>query len=81
MALPDEGLGLLHARARAVAEPGSIIVSGGSRETVDGWFGELPIAIYARTTFWCRPAGTREWSHQPMPQEEWRGRSCRSSRP
>ncbi|MFN8600377.1 MAG: bifunctional alpha,alpha-trehalose-phosphate synthase (UDP-forming)/trehalose-phosphatase [Candidatus Binatia bacterium] len=72
MALPDEGLlGLLHALARRRGT-GIHLVSGGSRETVDGWFGELPIALYAENGFWCRPAGTREWSHQPMPQEEWR---------
>ena len=72
MALPDEGLlALLRALAR---RPGTEIhlVSGVSRDTVDGWFGELPIALYAENGFWHRPAGTREWCQQPMPSQEWR---------
>ena len=72
MSLPDEGLlGLLQALAR---RPGTDIhlVSGVSRETVDGWFGGLPIALYAENGFWCRPAAAIEWSHHTMPLPEWR---------
>lgn len=72
MALPDEGLvALLHALAR---RPGTEIhlVSGGSRDAVDGWFDGLDVALHAENGFWCRPAGTREWTQQPLPTQEWR---------
>jgi trehalose 6-phosphate synthase/phosphatase len=72
MAMPDEGLvALLRALA---ARPGTEIhvVTGGSRETIDDWFGALPIGLHAEHGFWARPPGATEWTQQPMPPQDWR---------
>jgi trehalose 6-phosphate synthase/phosphatase len=71
LAMPDEGLlGLLHALAH---RPGTVLhlVSGGSREVVESWFGALPITLYAENGFWSRPVGG-EWTPGPMPPQDWR---------
>jgi trehalose 6-phosphate synthase/phosphatase len=72
LAMPDEWLlALLGALA---ARPGTEIhlVSGSSREAIESWFGELPIALYAEHGFWSRALGTREWTRRPMPPQDWR---------
>jgi len=61
LAAPDEELlGLLAALASL---PGIQLdlVSGRPRPTLDAWFGELPISIWAEHAFWHRPAGGRLW--------------------
>jgi trehalose 6-phosphate synthase/phosphatase len=72
MALPDEGLvALLQALARRRGTE-IHLVSGVSRDSVESWFGELDVTLYAENGFWCRPAGARDWHQQPMPPQEWR---------
>ncbi len=77
LAMPDELLlGLLEALA---ARPNTEVhlVSGSSREAMESWFGELPIALYAEHGFWSRPLGSREWTRRPMPPQEWRDQARR----
>jgi trehalose 6-phosphate synthase/phosphatase len=37
------------------------LVSGRPRPTLETWFGELPISLWAEHGFWRRPAGGRGW--------------------
>ena len=61
LAAPDaELLGLLH----GLASDGGIdveVVSGRPSETLDTWFGHLPVVLWAEHGFWRRPAGAAEW--------------------
>src|SRR5688500_18504461 len=42
------------------------LVSGRSREQLDEWFGELPIALHAEHGLWSREAGDRRWTRQEI---------------
>jgi trehalose 6-phosphate synthase/phosphatase len=62
LAPPDpEALSLL--AALAAADDVSVeIVSGRPRETLERWFGELPLALSAEHGFWHRPAPGAPWT-------------------
>ena len=60
-AAPDpELLTLIDALGR---RPGTVVqmVSGRSRETLEAWFGGLPIGLWAEHGIWFRPPGARTW--------------------
>src|SRR5690606_18447292 len=60
-----ELLGLL---ARLAAAPGLHVhlVSGRPREDLEGWFGELDVALHAEHGLWSRPRGARAWSRRGL---------------
>ena len=37
------------------------LVSGRPRETLEAWFGHLPVVLWAEHGFWRRPVGASEW--------------------
>jgi trehalose 6-phosphate synthase/phosphatase len=37
------------------------IVSGRGRDTIDAWFGHLPVSLWAEHGFWHRPAARHAW--------------------
>jgi trehalose 6-phosphate synthase/phosphatase len=71
LAPPDaELIALL--RALAAAPRHSVqLVSGRDRQTLDAWFGRLPIALHAEHGLWSRDAGTREWQRTIEVDTSW----------
>jgi trehalose 6-phosphate synthase/phosphatase len=70
LAAPDEGL--LELLQRLAACPGISldIVSGRPQRTLDQWFGEAPVSLWAEHGFWHRPHPGREWSSAvPVPSD------------
>jgi trehalose 6-phosphate synthase/phosphatase len=61
----DEVLSLLEALA---ASPGVNveIVSGRTRETLEAWFGEMSLALWAEHGFWRRARGGQQWQPASM---------------
>jgi trehalose 6-phosphate synthase/phosphatase len=59
--------------ARLIASPGIDlhIVSGRLRATLDKWFGELPISLWAEHGFWHRGRGRRTWRSEMSPPPDW----------
>ncbi len=47
------------------------IVSGRLRATLDHWFGELPISLWAEHGYWHRPAHRRQWRPQVALPDDW----------
>jgi trehalose 6-phosphate synthase/phosphatase len=47
------------------------IVSGRSRETLQAWFGGMPISLWAEHGFWHRPAAGREWEGAAHVSRDW----------
>jgi trehalose 6-phosphate synthase/phosphatase len=71
LAAPDSGVhGLLE---QLMARPGLDlhIVSGRLRATLDKWFGDLPISLWAEHGFWHRACGRRTWRSEMVPPPEW----------
>jgi trehalose 6-phosphate synthase/phosphatase len=50
------------------------VVSGRTREAIEGFLGGLPLTLHAEHGFWTRPGGSHEWKSRPMPPLEWRER-------
>lgn len=47
------------------------IVSGRPRETLEGWFGSLPVGLWAEHGFWRRPSGQSEWDAGAVVDKRW----------
>lgn len=61
LAAPDKELLALLAAVAGVPSLRVDIVSGRPRETLEAWFGELPLALWAEHAFWHRPSPGDEW--------------------
>ena len=61
LAAPDAELLELLAALAGASRLTVDIVSGRPRETLHGWLGHLPVALWAEHGFWCRPRTTSEW--------------------
>ncbi len=68
---PQEVLDLLSTLA---SEPGNEIVltSGRDKETLDNWFGHLPVSKIAEHGVWLRPRGTEQWEMIGPLTAEWK---------
>jgi trehalose 6-phosphate synthase/phosphatase len=71
LAAPDRDLLPLLESLAARERTQVSIVSGRKRETLEGWFGTLPLGLYAEHGFWSRPAGG-EWRSAEVPAGAWR---------
>jgi trehalose 6-phosphate synthase/phosphatase len=47
------------------------LASGRPREVVDGWFGNLPIGLWAEHGLWHRPAPGQRWEKRAEVSTEW----------
>ena len=47
------------------------IVSGRPRETLEGWFGDLPLVLWAEHGFWRRRAPGAEWEAAAVVDSRW----------
>jgi len=71
LAAPDPPL--LELLRGLAARPGTEVhlVSGRKRDTMERWFGPLPIGLHAEHGLWARPAGGR-WAAAVVPDTSWR---------
>jgi trehalose 6-phosphate synthase/phosphatase len=68
LAAPDEELLHLLDRLTALDDVAVDIVSGRPRETLEGWLGHLPVALWAEHGFWHRRGPGRAWeAAAPVP--------------
>jgi trehalose 6-phosphate synthase/phosphatase len=61
LAVPDEEVLTLIADLACSSGLQLDLVSGRPRSTMEEWFGELPVALWAEHGFWHRPASREEW--------------------
>ncbi|MCP3139090.1 bifunctional alpha,alpha-trehalose-phosphate synthase (UDP-forming)/trehalose-phosphatase [Pyxidicoccus xibeiensis] len=75
LALPDDALRAL--LAKLLARPGTSlsIVSGRPRETLEEWFGELPISLHAEHGLWSRLRPGQPWRMLEGVSFEWKVRA------
>ncbi len=73
-AAPDDDL--LQLIAALAARPGTRvnIVSGRSHESLERWFGALPIGLHAEHGILSRPAGAKAWVQRRAVPEGWNAR-------
>ena len=59
---------------RLGAQPGSevVLTSGRDRESLDGWFGELPVSMIAEHGVWLKSRDTRQWEIIEPLTAEWK---------
>jgi trehalose 6-phosphate synthase/phosphatase len=71
LATPDQEVrSLLASLVEAAPHIRTAIVSGRSRETLEGWFGSLPLSLWAEHGFWHRPSPRLPWqAAAPIPSE------------
>ncbi len=62
IALPDPELGALLELLCGCAGLRVHLVSGRSRDTLEHWFGDLPLTLWAEHGFWSRPSHSRMWA-------------------
>jgi trehalose 6-phosphate synthase/phosphatase len=74
LASPDSGL--LELLGGLAVRPGTAVhvVSGRPRETLERWFGTLPIGLHAEHGLWSRAPGVSEWMARGEAPAEWRDR-------
>lgn len=65
LAIPDKPLLELLAALAASPRIDVAIVSGRTRDSLDGWFGHLPVALWAEHGFWFRGVDGPGW--HPLP--------------
>ena len=75
LAAPDDGLREL--LAKLLARPGTSlsIVSGRPRETLEEWFGKLPISLHAEHGLWSRTRPGDAWRMLEGASFEWKARA------
>ena len=71
LAAPDSDVHELLAALNARPGMDLHIVSGRLRGTLDKWFGDLPISLWAEHGFWHRPRGRRTWRSEMPPSPDW----------
>jgi trehalose 6-phosphate synthase/phosphatase len=60
-AVPDADLLTLIEALAARPDTSVLMVSGRARDTLEAWFGHLPIELWAEHGVWYRPAGAATW--------------------
>jgi trehalose 6-phosphate synthase/phosphatase len=71
LASPDPEIHALLARLAARPRTEVHIVSGRKRETLERWFGTLPVGLHAEHGFWSRPPGGT-WTGAEVHDGRWR---------
>ena len=71
LAAPDEELRTLLAALAAAPELQLDIVSGRPRQTLEAWFGQLPLSLWAEHGFWHRPAAGARWEAAAFVSPTW----------
>jgi trehalose 6-phosphate synthase/phosphatase len=71
LAAPDPGLLALLRRLAARPSTEVHVVSGRKRDTLERWFGSLPVGLHAEHSFWTRAPGG-SWVGAEIPASEWR---------
>ncbi|RKH50863.1 bifunctional alpha,alpha-trehalose-phosphate synthase (UDP-forming)/trehalose-phosphatase [Corallococcus sp. AB050B] len=72
LAAPDEELMTLLRELCARPDLSVHIVSGRPRETLDAWFGELPMGLHAEHGLWSRMRRGQAWQALPGVSFEWK---------
>jgi trehalose 6-phosphate synthase/phosphatase len=72
LAVPDPAL--LALLGRLVARPRTTVhlVSGRLRETLETWFGDLPVGLHAEHGLWSRRHPRDAWHERAVPSADWR---------
>jgi trehalose 6-phosphate synthase/phosphatase len=74
LAVPDSDvidlLGALAARSRTTVH----VVSGRQKETLEKWFGGLPIGLHAEHGLWTRPPGQTSWTAIREINSDWKAK-------
>ncbi|MCE9669303.1 bifunctional alpha,alpha-trehalose-phosphate synthase (UDP-forming)/trehalose-phosphatase [Myxococcus stipitatus] len=71
-AAPDDALRELLARLAARPDTSVSVVSGRPRETLEEWFGALPLGLYAEHGLWARQAPGQPWRMLEGVSVEWK---------
>lgn len=71
LATPDPEVYSLLASLAAIDNLQVEIVSGRPRDVLEGWFGDLPIDLWAEHGFWHRPAGQGTWASAGRIDPRW----------
>jgi trehalose 6-phosphate synthase/phosphatase len=74
LAAPDEPLLALLGQVADVPSLDVHLVSGRKRETMEAWFGELRVGLWAEHGLWYRPPGGTEWEMTLGVSREWMDR-------
>jgi trehalose 6-phosphate synthase/phosphatase len=72
LAVPDEELIALLGRLARRKNTTVDVVSGRKRETLERWFGALPVGLHAEHGFWHRPRGSAVWAGTDVEMGAWR---------
>jgi trehalose 6-phosphate synthase/phosphatase len=75
LAAPDDALRELLAKLLARPNISLSIVSGRPRETLEAWFGELPISLHAEHGLWSRTRPGQPWRMLEGVSFEWKTRA------
>jgi trehalose 6-phosphate synthase/phosphatase len=71
LAAPDDELLLLLKRLAASAGIQLDIVSGRSHQTLEQWFGDIPVSLWAEHGFWHRPRPGAPWEAAVTVMPDW----------
>jgi trehalose 6-phosphate synthase/phosphatase len=71
LAAPDDDLRLLVERLAASPDIQLDIISGRVRDTLEQWFGDLPISLWAEHGFWHRPRLGQAWEAAAAVAPDW----------
>ncbi len=71
-AVPDRELLQLLKQLAGRRETEVHLVSGRTKESLDGWFGDLPVGLHAEHGLWSRRAPAGDWRWQGASAEPWR---------
>jgi trehalose 6-phosphate synthase/phosphatase len=74
LAAPDPELLALLADAAAAPDVRVELVSGRPRDTLEAWFGQLPIQLWAEHGFWRRGAPHQSWTPAAAIRPDWAAR-------
>ncbi|QSQ20013.1 bifunctional alpha,alpha-trehalose-phosphate synthase (UDP-forming)/trehalose-phosphatase [Pyxidicoccus parkwayensis] len=75
LASPDDALRELLAKLLARPSTSLSIVSGRPKETLEAWFGELPISLHAEHGLWSRTRPGQPWRMLEGVSFEWKARA------
>jgi len=71
LAAPDEDVIALLRALAARPDVAVDIVSGRPPDTLDAWFGDLAISLWAEHGFWHRPLAERRWEAAAPSSQDW----------
>jgi trehalose 6-phosphate synthase/phosphatase len=75
LAAPDDALRTLLAKLLARPNTSLSIVSGRPKETLEAWFGELPMSLHAEHGLWSRTRPGQPWRMLEGVSFEWKARA------